>query len=87
MYTNRYGNRKAKELNLERIFKKQAQLQPPTSSRSTQHQHHTECHPTWTTLSPQQLPHTHIICTFNQLQKLCLPQQCVFLTKYLFVPD
>jgi len=33
MYTNRYGNRKAKELNLERIFKKQAQLQPPTSSQ------------------------------------------------------
>ena len=30
MHTNMYENRKVKELNLEWIFKKQAQLQPPT---------------------------------------------------------
>jgi hypothetical protein len=34
MHTNRYENRKAKELNLEWICKKQAQLQPPTSTKA-----------------------------------------------------
>jgi hypothetical protein len=88
MHTNRYENRKAKELNLERIFRKQAQPHSPTSSQSTQH---SLCSialrviQTGPHFPPQQFPHTHIILSTSS-RKLSLPQQGVFLITYLCFP-
>lgn len=86
MHTNRYEKRKAKELNLERIFRKQAQPQPTTSSQNTQHSLRSIAFSViqpGPPFLPQQLPHTGTILSTSSGKLFFATAVCIFY--YIFI--